>query len=241
MKQLIYFYVVILLCGIVTVGCSNRRSETVVSDSTVVELEPVVEINDSVLELFQTVRPINSIVIHCSASGDDYDMPLDSIRKDHLSKGWLDVGYHYYITRDGVVHKARPLNKRGAHVRGHNEYSIGICYEGGLRRASDVPGMESITVPEEIKDKRYDIFKVYLDSDTIIATAIRGEAYVAYDTRTKAQKKALAELVSHLLVLYPNAKVSGHRDFSRDLNHDGVISPNEWIKSCPSFEVKDEF
>lgn len=232
---------VIFFTGVMTVGCSGRRSDAEGADSTAVEVEPVIEINDSVLGLRQEVRPINSIVIHCSASGDDYDLPLDSVRKDHLAKGWLDVGYHYYITRDGVVHKARPLIKRGAHVRGHNEHSIGICYEGGLRRTSDVSGMESIMVPEELKDKRYEVFTAYVDSDTIVATAIRGEAYVAYDTRTKAQKKALAELVSHLLALYPKAKVSGHRDYSRDLNHDGVISPKEWIKSCPSFEVKDEF
>jgi N-acetyl-anhydromuramyl-L-alanine amidase AmpD len=37
---------------------------------------------------------------------------------------------------------------------------------------------------------------------------------------------------------YPAAKIMGHRDFSRDLNRDGVLQPSEWAKACPSFDVK---
>lgn len=62
------------------------------------------------------------------------------------------------------------------------------------------------------------------------------------DTRTDAQKKALVELVYKLIDEYPNIKeVIGHRDTSNDLNGDGKITKNEWIKSCPCFEVKAEF
>ena len=43
-----------------------------------------------------------------------------------------DIGYHFYITRDGEIHRGRPLEKVGAHCRNHNSHSIGICYEGGL-------------------------------------------------------------------------------------------------------------
>ena len=32
---------------------------------------------------------------------------------------------------DGTVDKARPVERQGAHVRGHNKGSIGICYVGG--------------------------------------------------------------------------------------------------------------
>lgn len=62
------------------------------------------------------------------------------------------------------------------------------------------------------------------------------------DTRTDAQKKALVELVYRLIDEYPNIKeVIGHRDTSPDLNGDGKITKNEWIKTCPCFEVKAEF
>lgn len=36
-----------------------------------------------------------------------------------------------------------------------------------------------------------------------------------------------------------NAVVLGHRDFSRDQNGNGIIDRWEWIKSCPSFDVRD--
>lgn len=61
------------------------------------------------------------------------------------------------------------------------------------------------------------------------------------DTRTPAQKKALAELVYKLISEYPIVEVIGHRDASPDQNLDGKITPNEWIKQCPCFDVRAEF
>lgn len=63
----------------------------------------------------------------------------------------------------------------------------------------------------------------------------------AKDTRTPAQKAALLSLLMDLRRLYPNAKIQGHRDFSPDKNGDGIISPCEWIKQCPSFDAKKEY
>ena len=59
------------------------------------------------------------------------------------------------------------------------------------------------------------------------------------DTRTKEQKQSMLKLVKELISKYniPVNNVIGHRDTSKDLNGDGIISPNEWIKACPSFEV----
>ena len=50
-------------------------------------------------------------------------------------RGFRDIGYHFYITRDGEICQGRPLEKVGAHCRDHNTHSIGICYEGGLDMA----------------------------------------------------------------------------------------------------------
>lgn len=63
----------------------------------------------------------------------------------------------------------------------------------------------------------------------------------AKDTRTENQKHALRQLLLDLRELYSNAKISGHRDFSPDKNHDGIISPDEWIKECPCFNAKTEY
>lgn len=57
------------------------------------------------------------------------------------------------------------------------------------------------------------------------------------DTRTPAQKAALAKYVRDFHAKHPNVKIIGHRDLSPDLNGNGIIEPFEWMKACPSFEV----
>lgn len=57
------------------------------------------------------------------------------------------------------------------------------------------------------------------------------------DTRTPFQKHSLRVLVTLLLKDYPGCRVCGHRDLSPDLNHNGEIEPEEWIKSCPCFDA----
>ena len=62
----------------------------------------------------------------------------------------------------------------------------------------------------------------------------------ARDTRTVAQVHALRSIVSVLRAQFPGIEVVGHRDLSVDLNGDGVITPDEWMKECPCFDVKTE-
>ncbi len=78
------------------------------------------------------MRTINYIVVHCSATREDRPFTVEALRAAHLGRGFSDIGYHYYIRRDGTVVNTRPLALAGAHVKGYNKYSIGICYEGGL-------------------------------------------------------------------------------------------------------------
>lgn len=61
------------------------------------------------------------------------------------------------------------------------------------------------------------------------------------DNRTPAQKSSLLSLLKMLHKKYPAAVIQGHRDFSPDLNKDGKITPNEFIKACPCFDAKVEY
>ena len=72
------------------------------------------------------------IVIHCSATKATMDVGEDEIRDWHLKRGWSDIGYNMVIRRDGRVEIGRPLDYRGAHVRGHNSVAIGVCLIGGV-------------------------------------------------------------------------------------------------------------
>lgn len=62
------------------------------------------------------------------------------------------------------------------------------------------------------------------------------------DTRTPAQKAAMAALVKELAAKYKLTphQIMGHRDLSPDKDKDGKVEPHEWLKACPSFDVSKE-
>ena len=78
------------------------------------------------------MREINLIVVHCSATPEGKTLTPEELERMHRKRGFATTGYHFYITRDGIIHPCRPINRMGAHVAGWNKYSIGIGYEGGL-------------------------------------------------------------------------------------------------------------
>lgn len=78
------------------------------------------------------MRKIDKIVIHCSATPKGRYFDVDDIRRWHVQeRGWSNVGYHYIILLDGTIQLGRSIEVVGAHVKGHNLTSIGICYIGG--------------------------------------------------------------------------------------------------------------
>lgn len=77
-------------------------------------------------------RKINLLVIHCSATRANRVFTEEDVDRAHRARGFKGAGYHFYIRKDGAIKSMRPLNEMGAHARGYNANSIGICYEGGL-------------------------------------------------------------------------------------------------------------
>lgn len=74
----------------------------------------------------------DTLVIHCAETPAKDDIGVKEIRQWHVEEnGWIDVGYHLIIRRNGVVEEGRPLWAVGSHVQGHNATSIGICLVGG--------------------------------------------------------------------------------------------------------------
>lgn len=92
------------------------------------------------------VREINRIVIHCADTTPSMDVGVKEIRQWHVAKGWSDIGYHYVITRNGVIEKGRPIEQRGAHVAGHNDDTIGVCLVGGYGGAFDYTRTQMIAL-----------------------------------------------------------------------------------------------
>ena len=75
---------------------------------------------------------VRFLVLHCSASRCNQDYSVEQLRRDHKARGFYDIGYHFYIRKDGTMAQHRKLLEVGAHARPYNRCSIGICYEGGL-------------------------------------------------------------------------------------------------------------
>ena len=82
--------------------------------------------------LHMPAEAVRYLVIHCSATREDRSYTVQQLRSDHISRGFIDIGYHYYIRRDGTLTQHRRHDEVGAHCRPFNRCSIGICYEGGL-------------------------------------------------------------------------------------------------------------
>jgi len=88
------------------------------------------------------MRSINLLVVHYSAVRPYQTSSADEINNWHKNRvthgiHWKGIGYHYVVRRDGSIETGRPLSEPGAHCVGHNKYSIGICYEGGLDNNGD--------------------------------------------------------------------------------------------------------
>jgi N-acetylmuramoyl-L-alanine amidase len=80
------------------------------------------------------MRHIDKIILHCSATLPGQRVDVETITRWHKQRGFKTIGYHFFIDRSGTIHAGRPLEQQGAHCKGQNAHSIGICYEGGLNK-----------------------------------------------------------------------------------------------------------
>lgn len=78
------------------------------------------------------LNKIDQIILHYSETKPIQNIDIEDIRRWHKEKGWIDVGYHFFVKRNGIIQRGRPLNVTGAHTLGQNSGSIGICWEGGV-------------------------------------------------------------------------------------------------------------
>lgn len=80
---------------------------------------------------------IRYLVVHASATQPRlWNYGAAEINAAHLKRGWIEIGYHFVIKRNGGLEFGRDLNKRGAHVLGHNHHAWGICLIGGVSNAT---------------------------------------------------------------------------------------------------------
>ncbi|MDC3116222.1 N-acetylmuramoyl-L-alanine amidase [Alphaproteobacteria bacterium] len=75
-------------------------------------------------------KNISLLIVHCSDTADNSKISAKDIHKMHLSFGWDGIGYHKIINRKGQIENGRPEYWIGAHVKGLNKVSLGVCLIG---------------------------------------------------------------------------------------------------------------
>lgn len=78
--------------------------------------------------LYRTLDRITEVIFHCADAGRS--VTLEQIHKWHLQLGWAGFAYNFFIDGAATVWIGRPLNRIGAHCKGHNTRSVGICLAG---------------------------------------------------------------------------------------------------------------
>ena len=88
------------------------------------------------------------IVIHHAAAKV---CSVKDVHSWHLSNGWAGIGYHYFIRKDGTIWHGRPEGTVGAHARGYNAVSIGICCEGDYM-SETIPSAQRAALVALVRD-----------------------------------------------------------------------------------------
>lgn len=91
-------------------------------------------------------RQVNKVFVHCSASDNPDHDNVATMRKWHVEeRGWSDVGYHYFIRKDGTLERGRNLEFTPAAQKGHNTGSIAICLHGLAKTAFTLEQFQTLT------------------------------------------------------------------------------------------------
>lgn len=96
------------------------------------------------------MREVDKLIIHCSGTRVGVKVTVEDIRGWHKKRGFKDIGYHYVIYQDGYIAIGRALVQAGAHCKGYNKKSIGICYIGGLDKNGKFADTRTDTQKEEL-------------------------------------------------------------------------------------------
>tara|TARA_A100001015_G_C14469783_1_gene511252 strand:- start:113 stop:529 length:417 start_codon:yes stop_codon:yes gene_type:complete len=102
---------------------------------------------------------IKFLIIHCSDTPDDKNIDASYIHEMHLNFGWDGIGYHKIIKRNGLIENGRPEFWIGAHVKGLNEKSLGVCLLG--KKDFTVKQFNSLKKVLKLWKKKYPNAKIF--------------------------------------------------------------------------------
>ncbi len=84
---------------------------------------------------------VQKLVIHHSASNRATTKKAD-IARWHKERGFSQIGYHKIIEGNGAIVNGRSENIQGAHAKGANQGSLGVCVVGNFE--NEIPTQAQI-------------------------------------------------------------------------------------------------
>jgi len=82
------------------------------------------------IQFIKPSRRVDRVFLHCSASDVPAHDTVETVRAWHLARGFNDIGYHFFIHKNGDISLGRDIEKTPAAQRGHNLRTIAICLHG---------------------------------------------------------------------------------------------------------------
>lgn len=157
-------------------------------------------------------QKLKYLVIHCTATPEGRDVSAADIRRMHTSPKPQGRGWRQV----GYTDLFRLDGTRERLVKNNED-----AYVDGWEVTNGAAGFNSVS------------------RHIVYAGGVAKDGKTPQDTRTPAQRRAMAEYVRDFYRRHPDVKIIGHRDLSPDRNGNGKVEPNEWTKACPSFEVSE--
>lgn len=89
-------------------------------------------------------RPVNRVFLHCSASDHAHHDSAKVMEAWHLDRGFKEIGYHFFIRKDGSIQVGRDLEKVPAAQEGNNTRTIAICLHGLRKELFTIAQMNAV-------------------------------------------------------------------------------------------------
>ena len=132
------------------------------------------------------MRNINKIIVHCTATPEGRDVTVDEIRRWHVEeRNWNDIGYHWIVTLNGTLEEGRPEYLQGAHAKGFNKNSVGLCYVGGVDEDMEPKDTRTEGQKETLKCILEDLKDRYPNAEIIGHRNVSSKACPSFDAKAE--------------------------------------------------------
>lgn len=123
-------------------------------------IKPIIKETDLDFGTLTPLLRVSKIVVHHTGNSDaegnyvDDNLSAEEIHAIHKAMGWVGIGYHYVIRKDGTIERGRPEEYIGSHAYGYNWETLGIHLCGNFEGV-DYWGDQIVPTAAQIESAAY--------------------------------------------------------------------------------------